>query len=56
MSALQHYNNPLSPSTLRRLVARHPVAAFLVMVYAITIAVALLLSSTVRPVASLSQH
>lgn len=32
---------PASHSTLRRLVARHPVAAFLVMVYAVNIAVAL---------------
>jgi len=41
MSALTATQQPAPHSALRRLVARHPVAAFLVMVYAVNIAVAL---------------
>jgi uncharacterized protein len=36
-TAIQH---PSHPSTLRRLVARHPVAAFLIMAYTVSIAIA----------------
>jgi hypothetical protein len=41
MSVLTATQQPAPHSALRRLVARHPVAAFLVMVYAVNIAVAL---------------
>jgi hypothetical protein len=41
MSALTATRQPAPHSALRRLVVRHPVAAFLVMVYAVNIAVAL---------------
>src|SRR3954451_21262722 len=41
MSALTATQQPAPHSALRRLVARHPVAALLVMVYAVNIAVAL---------------
>src|SRR3989442_8393688 len=41
MSTRPMTQQPPPPSALRRLVARHPVAAFLVMVYAVNIAVVL---------------
>jgi len=46
MSTLTATQQPAAHSALRRLVARHPVAAFLIMAYTVTVTIAVALQWT----------